>query len=309
MPNQMLMVETSNSNIDKPDETITKIRVEKPFNIVPLTETSYATADTMDDAQMNLDAAGTTTSSSSSTTPTISSTPPPSIERTVIILDWDDTLLASSWLATRELRLESPRFLEPAHRLELHALELRVVKFLTRAIDLGNVFLVTNAETGWVELSAERFMPGVVELLPKVKIVSARSKYESMFPFQPSQWKIHAFREEIRNALLDAHLDQELGPCNVISIGDSQHEREALHVVTATMDNTLVKSVKFVERPEMDVLRRQIELMHGCIEYIANHAGHLDLMLSQNLLFGNDDEQSITTEWDDIEEIAAAGAF
>jgi len=208
--------------------------------------------------------------------------PPP--HRTIIILDWDDTLLASTWLANNDLRLDNTHFMEDFHRAELKELEVRVERFLERAIGLGRVLLVTNAETGWVELSCERFMPGLAGFLNKVKVVSARSKYECHFPNQPNQWKIQAFREELYH-LLDG--SSELA--NVISIGDSHHEREALHVVTSELENTLVKSVKFVERPAMEVLRRQIELVHGCIEYITQHGGDLDLMLSQSLLFGTDD--------------------
>jgi len=216
-------------------------------------------------------------------TESLTSAVTPSRQRTIIILDWDDTLLASSWLAVHDLRLDNPQFLEASHRTELQQLEVRVEQFLERAISLGSVLLVTNAETGWVELSCEKFLPGISQFLPKVKVVSARSKYEERFPNQPNMWKINAFRDELAQALQGS---SELA--NVISIGDSHHEREALHVVTSEMDNTLVKSVKFVERPGMEVLRRQIELIHGCIEYIAQHGGDLDLMLSQSLLFGEE---------------------
>jgi hypothetical protein len=213
----------------------------------------------------------------------------PGKHRTVIILDWDDTLLASTWLAMNDLRLDNPHVIEAFHRAELQELESRVAKFLERALTLGTVYLVTNAETGWVELSCERFLPAIAQYLPRVRVVSARTKFEESFPNQPNQWKIHAFREELFHALL-ADGSSELA--NVISIGDSHHEREALHVVTSEMENTLVKSVKFVERPGMEVLRRQIELIHGCIEYIAQHGGDLDLMLSQSLLFGPDGDMT-----------------
>jgi hypothetical protein len=38
--------------------------------------------------------------------------------------------------------------------------------------------IITNAAEGWVEFSANRFMPSVVPCLEKVKIVSARARYE-----------------------------------------------------------------------------------------------------------------------------------
>jgi hypothetical protein len=71
----------------------------------------------------------------------------------------------------------------------------------------------------------------------------------------------------------------------VISLGDSVHERAALHKVTSGMPRTLTKSVKFVERPTVEQLKRQVDLVHSCFEDIVNHKGSLDLMLTIQLLY------------------------
>ena len=49
--------------------------------------------------------------------------------------------------------------------------------------------MVTNAETGWVQLSAAKFIPAVVPLLSRVSILSARSTYEGRYPDAPLKWK------------------------------------------------------------------------------------------------------------------------
>jgi len=46
------------------------------------------------------------------------------------------------------------------------------------------------------------------------------------------------------------------------------------------MANTKTKSVKFAERPSMEQLRRQIELVTNCFGYIFSHEGDLDLQLT-----------------------------
>ena len=212
----------------------------------------------------------------------------PRRDPTVIIFDWDDTLLPSSWLAANDLRLDSPAEVSPEHRAELEAVEEHTVALLERALTLGDVHLVTNAETGWIELSSEKFMPRVARMLPRLTLVSARSKFEPLYPNNPSQWKIEAFRETLRSALdLDA-LAGASEPVHILSFGDSHHERQALHVSTAELRNAHVKSVKFVERPEMHVIRRELEILTGVLEYIISHPGDLDLMLSPSLLFSKD---------------------
>jgi hypothetical protein len=48
---------------------------------------------------------------------------------------------------------------------------------------MGFTYIITNAAEGWVEASAEKFLPRVFEELEKgITIISARSKYEDLYP-------------------------------------------------------------------------------------------------------------------------------
>jgi len=157
----------------------------------------------------------------------------------------------------------------------LKELEQSVINVLTLAMNFGPVHIVTNAETGWVQMSAQKFIPGVVPVLSKVKVVSARSTYEAMFPDAPLKWKFYAFQEKLASSFTELKTEK-----NVISFGDSYVEREAVRAVTKGLPNTRTKSVKFAERPSMEQLRRQIELVGNCFQYIYNHDGDLDLQLT-----------------------------
>ena len=77
---------------------------------------------------------------------------------TTIIFDWDDTLLPSSWLSVKGLRLDYPAQLPKDVIDELETHQESVCAVLTKAAQCGTVVIITNAETGWVELSAPRFM-------------------------------------------------------------------------------------------------------------------------------------------------------
>lgn len=201
---------------------------------------------------------------------------------TVIVFDWDDTLLASSFLSSRGYRLDTEMEKTPEHEAveaQLKELENAVTSLLNLALTYGAVHIVTNAETGWVELSAQKFMPGLVPLLSKVSVLSARSTFEPMHPDSPLKWKYFAFHDK-----LSVHYGGEYkgtgGKKNVISFGDSHVEREAVRAVTRSMTHTRCKSVKFAERPSTEQLRRQIELVSNCFGYIHSHDGDLDLQLT-----------------------------
>jgi len=201
-------------------------------------------------------------------------TTPPNQE-TVIIFDWDDTLLASSFLSSKGYRLDSTIERTPEIDSQLRDLEQSVCTVLNLALSYGCVHIITNAETGWVQLSAQKFIPGVVPYLNKVKVISARSTFEGMFPESPLKWKFYAFQEKLSKSFSEMKTEK-----NIISFGDSHVEREAVRAVTRGLPNTRTKSVKFAERPSMEQLRRQIELVTNCFQYIHSHDGDLDLQLT-----------------------------
>lgn len=194
---------------------------------------------------------------------------------TLIAFDWDDTLLCSTFLSSCGLRLDS----DPAKVKELESqlteLSHSIISVLSLALQYGPVTVVTNAETGWVQLSCQKFIPLVLPMLNKLTIISARSTYEASFPDSPLKWKYYAFQERIAALSINSKKEK-----NILSFGDSHVEREAVRAVTRGLPNTRTKSVKFAERPSMEQLRRQIELVTNCFQYIHNHEGDLDLQLT-----------------------------
>lgn len=203
----------------------------------------------------------------------------PTPKHTVIIFDWDDTLLASSFLSSKGLRLDSDVEPPPEVAEQLQLLEKSVSAVLNRALEFGEVHIVTNAEAGWVQLSAQKFIPGVLCVLERVTVISARTTYERLYPEAPLKWKYYAFQERLKEKMYDSKSCK-----NVISFGDSHVEREAVRAVTRGLPNTVTKSVKFAERPTMEQLRRQIELVSSCFQFIFNHQGDLDLMLTISMM-------------------------
>jgi len=215
-------------------------------------------------------------------------------ESTVIFVDWDDTLLCSSYLSGAGYRLDSELESSSPIDRELKELEASVIGLLRLAMSFGEVHVVTNAETGWVQLSAKKFLPGVVPVLDLVKVLSARSTYETMFPDAPVKWKFCAFQERLFSDTKSSK--------NVISFGDSHVEREAVRAVTRGLSNTKTKSVKFAEKPSLEQLRRQLELVTNCFQYIHSHEGDLDLQLTVTVNPGRKEPSKDTPASTDVPE-------
>ncbi|CAJ1343624.1 unnamed protein product [Effrenium voratum] len=197
-------------------------------------------------------------------------------EETLIIFDWDDTVMPSSWVLEEGLQLEGEELPEQ-QKVRLSELSKLAAETLALAGQLGTVLLVTNAETGWVELSCQRFLPDLLPALRTVRTLSARTQYETPRVSSPFEWKHRAFLCEISRTFEGSLAKPRRR--NILSFGDSGHEREALIKATVNMPHTRTKSIKFLDRPGVEELRKQHALMGKCLRKIVHHDGNVDLFL------------------------------
>lgn len=170
-------------------------------------------------------------------------------------------------------------------------LENSVVSLFTSILACkSHCIIITNAETGWVELSCAKFMPRLLPYLAQIRVISARSNYEWMYPDSPLEWKLAAFDAELSTLFPLAMMPQAAPGAmensrmtfkNIISFGDSFHEREAIYKVSKTLGPQVhTKSIKFVERPTIEQLHYQVDMVTGYFQHILHHEDDLDLMLS-----------------------------
>ncbi|DAZ94031.1 TPA: hypothetical protein N0F65_001462, partial [Lagenidium giganteum] len=204
----------------------------------------------------------------------------------IIVLDWDDTLLPNTHLSMLGFSDESATFtLSEEKAAELKLLENEIGSFLRACLKTGECHIVTNGMQGWVERSCERFFPSIVPLLSSFTITSARSKFEKRFPKSPVEWKIAAFTEVLgEDSSPERSASGGAMPLQVLAIGDSEHDRQAIQYVAGRASDVQLMSVKFVENPSISQLQKQLSLMGGFLTQLFAHGEALDLVLSPNML-------------------------
>lgn len=195
-------------------------------------------------------------------------------DRTIIIFDWDDTIMCSTFMAQCNITLHSDSVMVHKHWIELDMLSKSVIDILTTSKEYGEVVIITNAEEGWVQLSAQKFMPELIPILKTLRIFSARTAFERSYPDNPYMWKYMTMK-----SFLDSKIYNENDKKNIISLGDSLVERSSLMNVTKKMQNTLPKSVKFTEHSSIESLRQQVDLLKSSMKYVVEFDGPLDLQL------------------------------
>ena len=194
----------------------------------------------------------------------------------IIFIDFDDTLFATTWVDSYSDFHRIPfQNLNIKNDPDMILLENYVYSFLKNAMKFGLVYIVTNAGEGHVHETIRYFMPSVCELLTDIPVVYARSKYEGKFPFDTYEWKSRTFTEQLHKRGKNHNFNFK----NVISIGDSLCEREALITSTIDINNILKKSIKFIEKPTIVHLQNQIRMIHKKFDIIIESKYDLDLML------------------------------
>jgi len=127
-------------------------------------------------------------------------------------------------------------------------------KCLSTATKYGEVIIITNSDEGWVQFSAERYVPNLVPIISKFRIVSARTAYEKFYPGQPLCWKAAAFAHEVNESF--ASYDE--------SSPDSLDDQK---IFKSLLDDTLVStdaesSVDSREEDELEKLSPRRFRMH-----------------------------------------------
>lgn len=207
--------------------------------------------------------------------------------QTIIILDWDDTLCPSTTCMRHHGLSVLGALPEGEVADSLQALSWECQALLDLAASLAEkVVVVTNAEEGWVDLSCKAWLPSLQGSLAKAEVCSARSTWEPRGVSSPAGWKARTF-EDVIDRFYSRYEKQSWK--NIISIGDAPHEREALfRVMRLTAGERgkrcRSKSVKFVLRPSIEQLTREIQMLRESLREIVCHDDDLDLHFSQESL-------------------------
>ena len=171
----------------------------------------------------------------------------------IFIFDWDDTLFCTSILSPNGY-FDDEREISPSQMRRIEELEVFVNCLLTKAIEKGDTYIITNSEAAWVEYSCKLFFPNVYKFLKKIKIISGRDLFEEKFPHDFKTWKIKAFNEIIKNYSLNL-------PTNIMSFGDSTYEIDASYDLVKKFPNGFIKFIKFREIPLIQDLINQLTLV------------------------------------------------
>lgn len=197
---------------------------------------------------------------------------------TLIILDWDDTLCPTSYIwSDHELHWDKPAPQSKLGSLRKHALAAEAL--LRLAAGLGTVCIVTLAQDPWVATSINNFLPDLQGLLEEldINVVYARNTLSR----KEIRGIIDDELRDVSQALKTAAMRRVVGDgnwANAISVGDSDAEFYSIQDVTFQREGQCAcKAVKLAEKPDLETLTAEMEVLLRWLPSIVDHSGDLEL--------------------------------
>lgn len=203
-----------------------------------------------------------------------------SFSSTIVFFDWDDTLYPTSFFSCHKHK----DYLEKLKLLEKTIIEL-FKTILSYSIEDHKVYIniVTNADNGWIEQTAQTYMPLLYKYINVnfITVISAKSTFFSEKNKDPSFWKYNTFSIIIKETsfLVNSSGKKNI---NILSIGDSNYERQALKKIESEFKNHLCKSIKFAEMQCINVITQEIKLLKDYWKKFFNYNKSFDLFLNIN---------------------------
>ena len=187
------------------------------------------------------------------------------IVNNIFFFDWDDTLLCTSYLQPSGALLDTD--INKKDKEVIANLDSLVYKLLSKTMNLGIVFVVTNGAPGWVEVSSTKFYPKTATILQKIKVISARGLCEKKYPGDMRQWKGMAFKYAL-DSIND--INKNLST-NIICLGDSIIEVEASYNFKEYFPDSYLKTIKFKESPTHNELEKELKIINSQLDSIMNN--------------------------------------
>ena len=193
---------------------------------------------------------------------------------TLFIFDWDDTLFFTTHLNPSKNNLF---FYENENEKRMmKAIEYYIEEIFNKALNKGTVLIITNSSEGWVEACVKFYYPNLIPILKDIYIISARELYQEKYPRDPGTWKLRTF-----NDVKEKFNFEKCLVSNIICFGDDNNEIIAAKKLGESINNCLIKTVKFRDKPNLKDMLKQLILINEQILRIYNYPKSLTIHINK----------------------------
>uniref|UniRef100_A0A6C0BF89 FCP1 homology domain-containing protein n=1 Tax=viral metagenome TaxID=1070528 RepID=A0A6C0BF89_9ZZZZ len=190
--------------------------------------------------------------------------------KTLIILDWDDTLFPTSWTTKNDIKLSNHKnrykYIDKFDELDKLLSDTLII-----SNKCGKTIIVTNALNSWIEISSS-VLPLTKNIMKSMDIISARERYQEYSDI--NEWKKRTFEDEVSSSYN-----------NIISMGDADYEYNALvnlyDSLKVNKSKKYLKTIKFIKTNNYDTHMAQLSVIKNNVKNICSLTKHIDLIVNE----------------------------
>ena len=168
-------------------------------------------------------------------------------KETVFVLDWDDTLMCTSFIFSRTQGLTNEE------KNIINNLGKIVNIFLEECIKYGKIIIMTNSTEKWMKKTAENYLKIKKNLIEQIKIISTRDKFEKK-RIESKQWKQITLEE-----ILLKYGDKIE---NLICGSDSERDIDVFKNISKKYKDINISTIKFKIKPTPLIMIKEIEYLN-----------------------------------------------
>ena len=187
-----------------------------------------------------------------------------SVKPLLFILDWDDTLLPTSFFDQQQTKTDGC----DSDWGILSELEHTIISLVQSMLTFGTVCIVTNSGGNWVKTSCQLYFPDLWQVIQDLPIISARSEFETFFPDDSYMWKHEAFQRIISSKV-----------CQVISLGDNPFDHKVAWTVAKQLKQKQLKTFQFKICPGVSELNEQLRAVSQILSHVVHQQGDMNILL------------------------------
>jgi len=251
--------------------------------------------------------------SAASEAPVMGANERPNREDVLVLLDWDDTILPTTWLASRpwfrnwihyKACLSDGELMSVEDREALDEVDQMACEFLREINGLGHPVCVTLAQRPWVQQSMKAFMPRLAVLWEELGVSVHYAVEEHVRKNQWGNWCLKSSGPSLlESTVLEMNLRstqkrkvmerllrrfyQTHDKCRAISIGDGLAERNAMkelawfhESLTESSENQLeVKTIQMLEDPTCSELTTELKVLRQWLPTVVGCNEDVDAVL------------------------------
>ena len=168
-------------------------------------------------------------------------------KETVFILDWDDTLMCTSFISSKTNSLSDE---EKNIIINLGKI---VSAFLKECLKYGNIIIMTNSSEKWMKKTAENYLKIEKDIIGNIKIISTRDIYYNK-GIEPTKWKELALEK-----ILLKYGDKIE---NLICGSDSECDIDVFKNFSKKYEDINISTIKFKTKPSPSIMIKEIEYLN-----------------------------------------------